>query len=218
MTQPGGPITLIRGQVVHKTSNALKITFADGPGDPLAIGVQGGNDGRGKKLATLFGFKNGGTGNHVLTYADGSTIQVASRDSAPTVLTRADGTEVATIHRGAESSAVRAGGGQVLTFGPDPDEAETPDLYRMVVADAAGEQLGQLDIVRKVGGWTLARAIDEAWNTYVWWDQAGQALPIPILGTRFLGRRALTAEQREILLAACIDIAIGLRPYIDAMR
>ena len=43
-------------------------------------------------------------------------------------------------------------------------------------------------------------------------------MPIPILGTRFLGRRALTAEQREILLAACIDIAIGLRPYIDAMR
>ena len=122
------------------------------------------------------------------------------------------------MQRGSTTSAVRAGGGEVLQFRPDPDEAKTPELFRMVVTDPAGATLGQLDIIRKVGGWTLARVVDEAWQTYVWWDHAGQALPVPILGTRFYGRVRLTDEQRDAVLAACVDIAIGLRPYIDAMK
>jgi hypothetical protein len=72
------------------------------PGDPLATGVQGAADGATGKLGILFGFRNGGTGNHVVTYQDGATLRIASRDRAPTVLSRLDGTEIATVHRGSK--------------------------------------------------------------------------------------------------------------------
>ena len=100
MSTPSGPATVIEGRVVHKKSNALQITFHDGPGDPFAVGVQGQGDGKGKKLGVLFGFKNGGTGNHVLTFRDGPVIGVASRDGQPSVFTFADGRPVATVTRG----------------------------------------------------------------------------------------------------------------------
>src|ERR1700729_2745654 len=103
MSQPQ-PIFIIDGRCVHKTSNALKITFADGPGDdPLAVGEQGVNDGKGKKFATLLGFKNGGTGNHRLTLRGGSLLNVASLDGKPSEFTREDGTAIATAVRGAST-------------------------------------------------------------------------------------------------------------------
>ena len=88
--------TIFEGRCVHKASNALQITFHDGPDEPFAVGVQGAGDSRGKRLGILFGFKNGGPGNHLVTYRDGSVLGVSSRDLAPTVLTR-DGVEIATV-------------------------------------------------------------------------------------------------------------------------
>jgi hypothetical protein len=211
--------TIIEGHVVHKTSNALQITFRDGTGDPFAVGVQGAGDGKGKKLGVLFGFKNGGTGNHVLTYTDGTALGIASREGAPSVFTRtADGAEVATVQRGATSRAVRAGGGALFQFAADPDEAKTPDLFRIVVTTPSGERVGRLDVIRRAGGWTIARAIDAAWDTYIWWDHAGRALPIPILGTRLTLTHPVSGVERDVLLGACVDLAVGLRPYIAEMN
>jgi hypothetical protein len=85
---------------VHKTSNALKITFQCGPGVPLAVGVQGAGNGRRAKLAILFGFNNGGAGKHRITYSDGAVVWVESKDGAPSVLSRGHGTEIATVQRG----------------------------------------------------------------------------------------------------------------------
>jgi hypothetical protein len=214
-----GP-TVFEGRVVHKTSNALKITIQDGPADPLAVGVQGAGDGKGKKFATLLGFKNGGAGNHVLTYRDGTTLAVASRDSAPTLLTRADGSTAATITRGATSTAVDHAGVEILRFVGDPDGARTPELFRLLVVDPAGARMGRLDIIRKADGWSLAKVLDVATSgtLFYWWDHAGQALPIPILGTRVGITAPLSDLQRDVLLAACVDIAIGLRPYISEMN
>jgi hypothetical protein len=107
MTTPPGPPTFIDGRVVHKKSNALHITFHDSSGDPFAIGVQGAGDGKGKKLGVLFGFKNGGTGNHQLTYTDGRVLGVASKDGAPSVFSDQQGNVVATVTRGETSTAVR---------------------------------------------------------------------------------------------------------------
>lgn len=211
---------MIEGRVVHKKSNALQITFREGPGEPFAVGVQGAGDGRGSKLATLFGFKNGGSGNHVLTYQDGATLAVASKDSAPSVFARGDGVEVATVHRGETSKAVLAGGSELFHFVPDPDpeQARTPELFRLVVRNPAGEDLGRLDVIRKEGGWTIMRAIDAAWDEYIWWDRAGRALPVPILGTRLMLAEPVSGVERDVLLGACVDITIGLRPYVAAMR
>ncbi len=218
MSESVGGTTVIEARVVHKKSNALKMTFTDGPGEPFAVGVQGVGDSRGKKLGTLFGFNNGGTGNHQITYRDGGVLNVASKDGAPSVFTRADGAEVATIHRGDSSSAVLAGGTELFRFVSHPTEAESYELFRTIVTTPAGEQVANLDIVRQVRGWTLARVVDEAWDEYVWWGQAGPPLPVPILGARLHLDRPIDGVERDVLIGACVDIAIGLRPYITEMK
>lgn len=218
MTSPQ-PLFLIDGRCVHKTSNALKITFADGPGDtPLAVGEQGVNDGKGKKFATLLGFKNGGVGNHRLTLRDGSVLNVASLEGKPSEFTRADGTAVATAVRGGSSQIVAPEGAVLLTVSSDPVEAKTPDLFRMQVADGAGAPVAEIDVIRKAAGWSLAKTLINLSMTLYWWDHAGQALPIPILGARIAGYRAVSDLERDLLMAICVDITIGLRPYIAEMN
>jgi hypothetical protein len=212
------PPTFIEGRVVHKKSNALQITFHDGPGDPMAVGVQGTNDGRAKKLGMLLGFKNGGAGNHQLTFTDGSVISVGSKDGAPSAFARGDGTNFAIVTRGATSVAVLTDGTSLFEFVGDPTEAKTADLFRLLVSTGSGEQLGRLDVIRRVDGWSMSRALDAAWQTYFWWDRAGQSLPVPILGTRLSLARAVEGVERDVLLAACVDMAIGLRPYAAAMQ
>jgi hypothetical protein len=210
------PVALIEGRVVHKTNNALKITFNDGPGDPLAVGVQGAGDGRGAKAAILFGFKNGGTGRHVLTYADGSTLGVHSRDAEPTVLSRGD-VELGTVTRGATSTAYAAGGTPILTFAAAPAEATTADVFRMDITAPDGTLVAHLDVIRRVSGWAVMRAIDAAEDLYIWWDRAGEPLKTPLLGTRLTVVRPISDVERDVLLGACVDIALGLRPYISEM-
>lgn len=206
------------GRCVHKTSNALKMSFQDGPGDPFATAVQSAADGKGAKLGMLFGFKNGGTGTHVLTYADGRELRIQSREGKPSIFTQGDGAEVATIHRGETSTAVLSGGTQLFTFASDPVDARTPELFRVIVTDPDGTEVGRLDVVRKDTGWTLGRVIDTVWDEYIWWDHAGAPLPVPILGTRLMLTRPVSDLQRDVLLGACVDIAIGLRPYIKEMN
>lgn len=215
MSQPK-PLFLIDGRAVHKTSNALKLTFTDGPGDtPLAVGEQGSNDGKGKKFATLLGFKNGGTGNHRLTLRDGSLLNVGSNDGKPSTFTRADGTPVATAERGATTTVLDPAHEALLIVSADPVEAKTPDLFRLQVASPAGAPIAQLDVIRRAAGWSLARTIE---NELIWWDRAGQPLPIPILGTRITGYREISELERDLLLGICVDIAIGLRPYVTEMQ
>ncbi len=214
---PDGTV-FIEGRVTRKVSNALRIEFRSGPGDPFAVGTQSGGDGTGTKLAILFGFKNGGTGRHALSFVDGHALWVASTDGGPTVLGRPDGVEVATVHRGDTSTAVRAGGGTLFEFVPDPDDPVTLDLYRLVVRDPSGAELGRLDVVRRTGGWTVGKLLQAAYDEYVLWDQTGRALKVPLQGTRLALRHPVDDLARDVLLGACVDLAIGLRPYVAAMR
>ncbi|MGV9837812.1 hypothetical protein ACWDUL_26940 [Nocardia niigatensis] len=218
MSAPQGTSTMIEGRVVHKVNNALQITFSAGPGDPLATGVQGAGNGLTAKAAILFGFKNGGTGRHRITYADGSVVWVESKDSAPTVLSRGDGTSLGTVQRADTSTAVGSTAGTLFHFVPDPEEARTPELFRMVVLDRMGQKIGRLDVVRTVGGWTLGRMVNDLYDASFWWDRAGQPLPVPILGTRLWLKHPLDPVERDVLLGVCVDIALGLRPYIAVMK
>jgi len=213
---------VIDGRISRKTSNGLRLTFHEGDGDPLATAVQSGGDGKGAKLGVLFGFKNGGPGRHSLTFADGRALIVQSREQKPTLITAGD-TEIAVVNRvakGAErSSAVAANGAEIVHFTSDPVEARTPELFRIVVTDAAGGDLARLHVIRKADGWkSLSDVLDSAWNTYVWWDRAGAPLPVQVLGTRLILLRPPTPLERDVLLAACVDLAIGLRPYIPEMN
>jgi hypothetical protein len=216
------PPLVIDGRISRKTSNGLKLTFHEGDGDAFATAVQSGGDGKGAKLGVLFGFKNGGPGRHSLTFGDGRALIVQSREQKPTLISAA-GSEVAVVNRVAKgverSTAVGADGAEIVHFTSDPVEAMTSDVFRVVVTDAAGGDLGRLHVIRKANGWkTLSDVLDSAWNTYLWWDHAGSPLPVQILGTRLFLLREPTPLERDVLLAACVDLAIGLRPYISEMN
>lgn len=183
---------MIEGRVA-RTSRSLEITFHSGPGDPLAVAVRG-SSGRTARAAALFGFHTAGTGTHRITYSDGSTLLVRSRTTAPTRLTRSDGTAIATIQRGDTSTAVAATAGPLFHFVPAPSDAETPALFRLHVLDRMGEKFARLHVVRASEGDT------------------------PLLGTRLLLCTPPDATERDILLAVCVDITLGLRPYITAMK
>jgi hypothetical protein len=218
MATPAQQPTFIEGRVVHQKSNALQITFHDSEGEPFAVGVQGAGDGKGKKLGMLFGFKNGGTGNHRLTYHDGAVLGVQSREGAPSIFSREDGQLVATVARGASSVATLPDHTALVTFAGEQTEAMTVELFRLTLATASGEDLGRLDVIRRAEGWDLSRAVDAAWQEYFWWDRAGRALPVPVLGTRLTLTRPVDGVLRDVLLCACVDLAIGLRPYCSAMN
>ena len=208
---------MIEGRIVHKASNALKMTLSDGPGEPLGIAVQGAGDGKRSKLGILFGFKNGGAGRHVLTYADGTELGIESKNNAPSVFTR-DGAAFATVERGDTSIVKGAAGDKILHIFPDPvEDGVTIDAFRMFVRTAQGEDIGRLDVIRRVQGWSLASIIDAANDLYIWWDHAGQPMPVPLLGTRLALFDTPTPLRRDVLLCACVDMAIGLRPYFKAM-
>lgn len=208
---------MIEGRVVHRMPNALQIMFRTGPDDPLAVGVQGAGNSVFARMAIRFGFGTSGVGIHRIAYADGSVVWVESKKTDPTVLTRGDGTRLGMIHRARTSTAIGATAGTLFHFVPDPDEAVTSDLFRLRVLDRMGEEFARLDVVRDVGGWSSGRMPDDRYEASLWWDHTGRPLPVPILGTRLWTRHALDAVERDVLLGACVDIALGLRPYITAM-
>ena len=215
---------IIDGRISRKTSNGLKMAFAQAEGESLALAIQSLGDGKGAKVGMLFGFKNGGPGKHGLTYPDGRTIFIQSREQKPSLITDADGAEIATVNRvakGAQDASVAVGpsGETIVRFTSDPVEPMTPEVFKALLTDAAGNDLGRLHVIRKSTGWkTLSDVLDSAWTTYVWWDQAGQSLPFLVLGTRLILLREPTPLERDVLLAACVDIAIGIRPYIAEMN
>ena len=106
-----------------------------------------------------------------------------------------------------------------MHFAPDPVEDRTPDVFRLAVTAADGSPLADLTVIRKIAGWSLMRTLDAINDEYfVWWDQAGQPLKTPLLGTRLVLSRQPTAVERDVLLGACADITLGLRPYIASMN
>jgi hypothetical protein len=79
--------------------------------------------------------------------------------------------------------------------------------------------MADLDVIRRTAGWNggLLARLDTIDNALYWMDHDGESLPIPILGAQLAVYRTLTPVEQEFLLAACVDITIGLRPYIKGM-
>lgn len=209
---------MFEGRVVHKASNALKMTFTDGPGEPFAVGVQSAGDGKRSKVAVLFGFKNGGAGKHVVTFEDGTVLGVESKDGAPSVFT-VDGEALATVVRGDESVVNGTDGTPILRLAADPaGVATSPDQFPLIVTDPQGSDIGRLDVIRTVQGWSVWSFIEAVDDLTIWWDRAGAPLPVPILGARVSLYETPGPVVRNVLVGACVDIAIGLRPYAASMR
>jgi hypothetical protein len=215
MAGPLQPAAVIEGRCVHKASNALKIEFRDGPGDAIATGIQGAGDGKAKKLGVLFGFKNGGTGNHRLTLEGGRVLNVASGEGKPSLFTDEKGDLFATAVRGATSTVTLSDHTDVFTLADDPEDARTPERFRLLLNDQSSTSVGRLEVIRRAEGWSL---LSDVYQETIWFGHAGQPLPVPILGTRVTLWRQPTDVEREALLCMCVDIAIGLRPYTTSMQ
>lgn len=209
MTDGNPPQRVIEGRLARKVSNALTLTFRDGPGEPLGIAQQCAADGVGRKLGVLFGFKNGGSGTHLYTPRVGEPMRVETRDREPTLLTRSDGSPLGTIERGETCIGRDVSGAEVLRWTANPD-GETPEAYRLLVSAPNDELVAHLNVIRTVRGWSLGQDLIE---TTIWWGQAGQSLPLPLLGTSATIVRPLTPAEERMLMASCIDLAIGLRGY-----
>jgi hypothetical protein len=210
---------MIEGRASRKTSNALTLTFRGGPqGEQIAVARQGEDDKTRAKVGILFGFKNGGSGRHVITFTDGRKLHVHSRRWRwATILTDDDGRELGTIDRGNTSRALDATGRELLHFAPVGDNGAAADRFKMVVTSPDGALVGYLDIIRQVSGWSASRLLETLLDEYLWFDQAGQALPIPFLGSRVTLMREVTDQERDALHAACVDVVIGLCVYFTDM-
>ena len=69
----------------------------------------------------------------------------------------------------------------------------------------------------RASGFSAMDVVDAIEEVF-WWNRAGAPLKVPTLGTRATLTRELTPLERDVLLCACVDITIGLRPYISAMN
>lgn len=199
--------------MVSEAPGRASIVFHGGPGDPLAVGARG--EGHGARSAVLLGRKDS---RYRIGYADGTVLRAEPADETTLTLRRGDGGVIGTILRAATATAVAATGGTLFHFVPDPGETSTADLFRLVILDRSGMEFGRMDVIRGVGGWASHRLADRNGDTYLWWDRTGDPLPVPILGTRVVAEHPLDRLERDVLLAACTDIALGLRPYIAVMR
>ena len=217
MPEPLKPVAVIDGHSGRRLNNALTITFTEGDSPPFAKAQQGAGDSFGGKLGILFGFRNGSVGNNELTYADGTKLFIRTRDSQPTPITRAGGTPVATIARGETSSATLPDGAALLSFRPHPTQATLDSMYRMIVLDPTEAQVASLDVIRTSEGWGISAedVLDVVLGNFG--GRSSSSLPIPFSGTRLVVYRELSQAERDVLLAACCEIALSTRPYDTAM-
>ncbi|WP_136643135.1 hypothetical protein [Subtercola vilae] len=223
------PPTVFTARLSRATSNKLKLTVTDGPGEPLAVAVQGGADGVGSKLGVLFGFKNGGVGKHLVTFRGGNTLVVETRSGEPSVLVQ-NGEVIASLARGDESEVLLPTGETLFVIVPDPAGARTADafhlhVYRCHADGQAREVVGALDVILTNTGWTFtAYTVIDVLDVLPDLTLAnfarplGTALRLPMQGVRLVLKGPLSDRDQAILVGVCVDLAIGLRPYVAAMR
>jgi hypothetical protein len=220
---PGSPtppaVSVIDAPVGRKLNNALTMRFLeDGAEEPFATALQSGGDGAGKKLGILFGFKNGAPGAHAVTYADGGTLTVRTVDTGPSAVTRGDGSAVATIVRGETTTATAPDGAHLLTFSSDPTQPTASSHYRLRVVDGPGDLVATMDVIRTGGSYStgdLVEALDLVTSGFQ--SGTGGSLPLPFAGIRTVVHRALTVWERDVIVAASVEIGIAVRPYVTAM-
>jgi len=205
----------VRGSAGRKVSNALTLDFAVDADTTVATSQQGGGDGTGRKLGVLFGFKNGGVGQHSLVGANGVSLIVETREVEPALVRTETGEELGQLERAETSTARAADGSVVFTVVPAEDGAKHHEVFKLQLVDAAGARLATLEIIRTAAGWSLGRELTE---DLIWFGHAGQPLKIPFLGSLLTFDRDPTPIEGDLALAVCVDIVIGIRPHVSEMR
>jgi hypothetical protein len=72
-------------------------------------------------------------------------------------------------------------------------------------------------VVRTNAGWDISAEDVLDFVSGNFGGDAGSSLPIPFKGTRVVLFREVTQVERDVLLAACVEITLAVRPYIREM-
>ncbi|RFA15502.1 hypothetical protein B7R22_06645 [Subtercola boreus] len=216
---------MIVGRVGRRYTNALTMTFVDAPGAPVATVRQGGAGGFGGKLAIALGLRNHGPGRHLMQTREGQRVVTASGYNSPSTIERC-GSTVATVTCGATTTVRGAAGGVLFTIEPDPDRASTADVRRMLVRSEHGGPAARVDVILAASGWDIS-PVDLVGFGFALASEgigalvsdgvpSGGSLPIRILGTRLVLPAPVQESERDLLLALCVDLAVGGRRYVAA--
>lgn len=225
---------IIEGRAYRRGSNRLAMKFVDidvpDLAEPrqfaeiseLAEGRQSGDDGRGKTLQIMLGWRDGGPGRHTLTMADGREIKVGVEKDA-TVISDSGGTVLARMAAEIPTVVCGAEGAPMFTFA---DAVERGRLAEMTVQDASGQPVATLQVSYDEHNWKqismardVARAAASLGEEIRSLSGSGSSsLKLKIAGTRLLPQRQITDDELTVLFAVCVDIAIGYRRYVEAMR
>jgi len=115
-----------------------------------------------------------------------------------------------------DASIARAPGGtEIVRFVAHPDGAKTIELFRLAIQDPAGTELGSLDVIRtSAAGTSSPKCCGSSRSGRTGRPRSRSRFSVP----RVTVSRPLTEPERDAIVAACVDIAIGLRPYVKEMR
>ncbi len=200
-----GPATVVDARTGRKLNNALTLTFKTSPDDTIAVGTQVGS------AWVLLGFKNtGDAGRFTLKGAPGE-LALDCRAERTTVTT-AGGDPVGTVERVDDDGELRDAGGSVLAhLAGLPKEHSRDPACRYPLTDDAGADLGVLTLLTTAAtGFDL---VDELVETAVFWGKAAP-LKVPPLGARLDLHRAVASTLGNLLLSACVTIALGPQAFI----
>ncbi|MBF6329392.1 hypothetical protein [Nocardia transvalensis] len=216
MPDPWSGSMMIEGRVVREVSEPPRIVFRSGPGDPIAVAAREVPGATPRRRPIRLGRSASRGHAHVITYADGYRVRLEPDRDGSTVLKSRDGTRIGLIMVTDTATAISITGGTLCHFVPHPDECRTTDSFRLLVLDQCGAEMGRLSLIRAAEGW--GRRGDDPADTHLWWDRTGEPLSVPILGARLAVERRIDRDERDALLAACVDMVLGLRPYITELK
>jgi hypothetical protein len=217
MADADDTVRLVRGVAGRRFDNSVKIVFSSGPDTTIASARQGGADGVGSKAVVLFGFKNGGPGTHLLKFADGRVLHVKSRAAGTVDIVAPDGAPFGQIarHKDAASLATDTSGRTLLSLHADYPEIKTRGFHRLQIRDSSGATLGRFWVVRLGSAWeTLAEPFG---SQATWITRGGFAISVPHPGTLVSFDREPTQDEQTMMLAVCVDVALGRGSYLPEM-
>jgi hypothetical protein len=197
-----GEQTRVEARTGRKLNNALTLTFKVSKDEDLAIATQPSG------IGVLFGFKNGGAGKYEIKSAAGELLVDCHLKG--TSVTTGAGEAVGMIEPEEGSAVLRDRNGTVLArlIGhPTANRIDSAWVYPIV--DSTGTAVGTITLMRP--GFNFAADVVDTW---IHWDRAGQSLKVPTLGTRLELTQPVDAVLGDLLMGACVDLAIGPRGFL----
>lgn len=196
-----GSATLVDARSGRKLNNAFTLTFKLSKDQTLGVATQAGG------LGMLLGFSNGGSGRYALK-GDAGTLALDCRPASTSVASAAGGA-VGSIEPDNGAAALRDSAGRVIgRLAGQPAEKGHDAVWSYPVTDPDGARLGTIVLMR-----TTFDTYTEAMDVALWLDRAGGLLKVPTLGARLELEHPVDAALGDILLGACVDLALGPRAF-----